>query len=144
VLAAALDPRFKNLKFLTDDLEKLVRGELSQRKNTDFGNLTFQYMAVEETELSETPPTKKKKNSIRYTVLLGDENDSEGSEDDTEVEEVLIEKSLPCNSDVLVWWNMIEHRFLRLAKIAKIYLGMPATYICLFREIVFKGRNNYS
>ena len=57
-------------------------------------------------------------------ILLGDDNDSEGSENDTELEEFLLEKSLPRNSNVMVWWNMIEHRFPNLTKV---YLGIPAT-----------------
>ena len=32
VLAAALDPRFKSLRFLTDDLKQLVKEEISQLK----------------------------------------------------------------------------------------------------------------
>ena len=27
----------------------------------------------------------------------------------------------------MAWWNMNEHRFPKLAKLAKIYLGIPAT-----------------
>ena len=60
-------------------------------------------------------------------LLLGD-NDSGASESDTELEEFLLEKSVPHNSDVLAWRNMNEHRFPRLAKLAKIYLGIPATF----------------
>jgi len=41
VVAAALDPSFKSLKFLTDDLKQLVREELSQLKDADFGNPNF-------------------------------------------------------------------------------------------------------
>ena len=41
VLAAALDPRFKSLKFLTDDLKQSVREELSQLKDADCGNPNF-------------------------------------------------------------------------------------------------------
>ena len=61
VLAAALDPRFKSLKFLTDDLKQSVREELSQLKDADCGNPNFQCVPVKEKESSETPPAKKKK-----------------------------------------------------------------------------------
>ena len=36
-LAAAIDPRFKSLKFLTDDLKQSFREELSQLKDADCG-----------------------------------------------------------------------------------------------------------
>ena len=58
---------------------------------------------------------------------LGDDDDSEGFENGTELEEFLLEKSLPRNSDVMAWWNTNEHRFPKLAKLAKVYLGIPAT-----------------
>ena len=46
VLAAALDPRFKSLRFLTDDLKQSVREELSQLKDADCGNPKFQSVTV--------------------------------------------------------------------------------------------------
>ena len=52
VLAAALDPRFKSLRFLTDDWKQSVREELSQLKNADCGNLKLQSVAVKEKESS--------------------------------------------------------------------------------------------
>ena len=53
-------------------------------------------------------------------LLLGlGDNNSDASESDTELEEFLLEKSVPHNSDVLAWWNMNEHRFPKLAKLAK-------------------------
>ena len=70
VLAAALDPRFKSLKFLTDDLKQSVREELLQLKDADCGNRNFQCVPVKEKKSSETPPAKKKKNSIGYIVRI--------------------------------------------------------------------------
>jgi len=65
--------------------------------------------------------------------LLGDDNDSEGSQNDTELEDFLLEKSLPHNSHVMAWWNMNEHRFPNLANLGKVYLGIPATSASLER-----------
>ena len=58
---------------------------------------------------------------------LGGDNDSDASESDAELEEFLLEKSVPRNSDVMAWWSMNECRFPKLAKLAKIYFGIPAT-----------------
>ena len=66
VLAAALDPRFKSLKFLTDDLKQSVREELLQLKDADCGNPNFQCVPVKERDST----CKKEKNSIGYIVRI--------------------------------------------------------------------------
>ena len=126
VLASALDPRFKSLRFLTDDLKQSVREELSQLKDADCGNPNFKSVAIKEKE-SSTPPTKTIKTTLDILLGLGGDNDSDASESDAELEEFLLEKSVPCNSDVMAWWSMNECRFPKLAKLAKIYFGIPAT-----------------
>ena len=65
VLASALDPRFKSLRFLTDDLKQSVREKLSQLKDADCGNPNFKSVAIKEKE-SSTLPTKKKKQHWIY------------------------------------------------------------------------------
>ena len=75
MLAAALDPCFKSLRFLTDDLKQSVREELSQLKDADCVNPKFQSVTVKEKELS-TPPTKKKKTAL--DLLLGSGGDNVG------------------------------------------------------------------
>ena len=84
MLAAALDPRFKSLKFLTDDLKDSVREQLSQMKDTDCGNPNIQCVAVKEKESSETPPAKKKKTALDILLVL-DDDVSDGSENGTEI-----------------------------------------------------------
>ena len=51
------------------------------------------------------------------------------------IQNLMLEKSLPHNSDVMARWNMNEYRFPNLAKLGKVYLGIPATSASL--EIVF-------
>ena len=41
VLAAALDPCFKSLKFLPDDLKQLVKEDISQLKEIELGNPSY-------------------------------------------------------------------------------------------------------
>ena len=84
MLPAALDPHFKNLKFLTNDLIQLVREELSQLKDADCGNPNFQSIAVKEKELS-TPPRKKKQTALDLLLGLGGDNYSDASGSDTEL-----------------------------------------------------------
>ena len=64
VLAAALDPHFKSLKFLIDDLKQSVREKLSQLKDADCGNPNFHCVAVNHLKLY----LQKRKNSIGYIV----------------------------------------------------------------------------
>ena len=72
---------------------------------------------------------KKKKTALDILLGQGDNDDSEDSENSIELEEFLFEKSLPQNSDAMAWWNMNKHRFPKLAKLAKVYLGIPATSV---------------
>jgi len=65
---------------------------------------------------------------LEILLGLGDDNNSEDSENGIQLQEFLLEKSLPCNSDVMAWWNMKKHRFPKLAKLAKVYLGIPDTF----------------
>ena len=88
----------------------------------------------------------KKKNHLFHLLDillgLGGDSNSNASESDAELEEFLLEKLVPCNSNVIAWWNMSEHRFLKLAKLAKFHLGIPATSAS--SKIVFLSRHNNS
>ena len=125
VLAAALDPRFKSLRFLTDDLKQLVKEEISQLKELQLGNPTFT-ATVEEEMILQSPPAKKQKQTA-LDILLGDDDCEGTSKSDTELEEFMLEKPIPHNSDIMAWWRANEQRFPKLAKLAKVYLGIPAT-----------------
>ena len=125
VLAAALDPHFKSLKFLTDDLKQLVKEEISQLKELELGNPSC-IASVEDDIIIQSPPAKKQKRTA-LDILLGDDDSEDTSSSDTELEEFMLEKPLPHNSDVMAWWRVNECRFPKLAKLAKVYLGIPAT-----------------
>ena len=61
-------------------------------------------------------------------ILLGDDDSEDTSSSDTELEEFMLEKPLPHkNSDVMAWWRVNECIFPKLAKLAKVYLGIPTT-----------------
>jgi len=67
VLAAALDPQFKKMKFLVVVLKQSVREELSQRKGTDFGNPLFSLLLSKRRSHLKLH-LQKKENSIGYIV----------------------------------------------------------------------------
>ena len=125
VLAAALDPHFKSLRFLTDDLKQLVKEEISQLKELQLGNPTFT-PTVEEEMILQSPPAKKQKQTA-LDILLGDDDCEGTSKSDTELEEFMLEKPIPHNSDIMASWRANEQRFPKLVKLAKVYLGIPAT-----------------
>ena len=49
---------------------------------------------------------KRKKTALDILLGLGGNNDSDVSESVAELEEFLLEKSVPCNSNVMAWWNI--------------------------------------
>jgi len=93
-------------------LKQSVREELSQLEDKDFGNPNFQATVVKGKDSSTTPPAKKKKKTA-LDILLGDDgeddddsescNNDKRCDDNTEVDEFLLEKSLPRNGGVMAW-----------------------------------------
>jgi len=68
---------------------------------------------------------------MRLVDLDSDTNESAESTAE-EVACFKFEKKLPDSEDPLMWWKMKEHRFLRLALLAKNVLCVPTTYWCRF------------
>ena len=106
ILAAAFDPRFKSLKFLTDDLKQLVKEEISQLKELELRNPSC-IASVEDDIIIQSPPAKKQKQTA-VDILLGDDDSEDTSRSDTELEEFVLEKPLPHNSDVIASWRVNE------------------------------------
>ena len=84
---------------------------------------------------SSANPPAKKKTKTALDILLGDDDDSDRCDIDTEFDEYVLEKSLPRNFDVMAWWSVNERRLPQLAKLVKIYLGTPA--MSAFSERLF-------
>ncbi|KAL4008530.1 hypothetical protein ACER0C_002382 [Sarotherodon galilaeus] len=138
LIAAALDPRFRKLKFLSlEDALKLqvrVQREALDLKREQRSQLQQEHVGQ---EASASPPTKKR--SVLDTLLCTDseeedcnENTDQGGdgENEAEMKEALLyfgEAPIPRDNDPLTWWKNNATRFPTLANLAKSYLAVPAT-----------------
>lgn len=117
VLVAALDPRFRQLKFLSDENKEEVKDELLR-----------QAAALEEqTEAQEPANLNPKRNKTDFDVLLGEEEEAADSGPKYQVEQLFAEKSAKRDTDPLDWWKQNEFLYPLLAKIARSVLSVPAT-----------------
>ena len=137
VLATALDPRFRSLKFLTADKRVAVKAKLLQLANSlkqDFealksaGTDSHSKNGSGTDSPTESAPAPKRKKTA-FDVLLGEEEETNG--DSTSIEEQIghyfAEKPAPRDCYPLKWWQQNEFRFQYLAKVARSILCVPAT-----------------
>nr|XP_054604938.1 E3 SUMO-protein ligase ZBED1-like [Nothobranchius furzeri] len=138
LIAAALDPRFRKLKFLSPEdalkLQVRVQKDALDLKREQRSQLQ---QATVGQEASASPPTKKR--SVLDTLLGTDseeedcnENIDQGGDGENETvrKEVLLyfgEAPIPRDNDPLTWWKNNATRFPTLATLAKSYLAVPAT-----------------
>ena len=116
LLPSALDPRFRNLKFLSDELKREVKLEL----------LRLTTSVLESTQSVEVQPSCKKTKTA-FDILLGEEEESSDNNCEAEVNQYFAEKVATTETDPLQWWKLNEFRFKTLAKVARSILCVPAT-----------------
>ena len=113
-----MDPRFRKLKFLSNEQKEEVKTELLGRASVDNVSVCVENI--------EGPSQKKKKTAI--DILLGEENDDSIDDGcDTQLTEYLAEKPIPCDAQPLEWWKQNESQFPHLSSVAKSLLCIPAT-----------------
>ena len=135
-LSAAIDPRFKELKFLSPELRPHMRSALEERvrkvkKKTvkPAGKSSQPDLPCHDTS-TDAPAAKKPKhddNVMAYLLGTRAESSSAVATIQTEVQRFLSDPTEPMSTDVLGWWKANEHRFPTLAKVARELLGTPAT-----------------
>lgn len=117
VLAAALDPRFRDLASLSAEEREEVQEELVAGAS-----------GVEPTSPPESCEPCPKKKMTPLDLLLGDEaNEPEAASVLQEVKMYMGEPPAKRSVDPLQWWSLNLERFPRLALLAKKYLCIPAT-----------------
>lgn len=111
LLAALLDPRFKKLKFATQEQKKGAEDELHKK-----------YDAIklgQPNSLPSNPPQQRKKRSLfdAFTNQTVSEN---------EVIEYLELEEIPFEKDPYAWWNERKEKFPIISQLARKILGIRA------------------
>ena len=116
VLAAALDPRFRKLSFLSPAQRSEVKKVLEEKASTGGDSCT----STSPSSSSNQPPCKKKKPSV-LDSLLGEEDssDNEGGSIMEEVALYLDERPIKRKENPIAWWKGNANRFPRLAPLAR-------------------------
>lgn len=135
LLAAALDPRFKKMKFLPSDESFKVKSTI-QSMALDVKKEARQAHKETNTYTEEqTPPASQAKGQAGGNILgsssdSSDEDDADAKETQEVQREILQffgEHPLSKIEDPLVWWQTNAARYPSLAKLAKSFLCIPAT-----------------
>ena len=123
VIATALDPRFKQLKFLSEDEKEEVKAELVRRAAV----LETSIPVHVQSDDSTTPPPPKKSKSALDILLGEDEASSSDGGIEAELTQYNMDKPVPRDTNPMDWWRENNTRFPKLAQIAKFVLCIPAT-----------------
>ena len=123
VLAAAVDPRFKQLKFLKSEQVTGLKAELETRMLLE---------STPEDDGREKPPDTVKRHkpnqATAIDILLGPDDDSDRDlTAGEELDQYFAERAVSRQTKPLEWWKDNAKRFPRLAVIAQSLLCIPAT-----------------
>ena len=144
VIAAALDPRFRKLKFLSsDDIQKIqvkLQTLALQAKVREKEQLQQASVGQDDSAPAQPEASKKRPGSVLDTLLGSDSEEhsneedtvQEGDREDSEIlrNELLVyfgEHCVSRDKNPLHWWKENAARFPTLAMLAKSYLAVPAT-----------------
>ena len=141
LLASLLDPRYKSLlgrEILASDqvdVFNLIVTDLMNSVSIDEGT---QIKEEPETEVSQNPPKKSK----FLEILQGDVVASTRSHNQRTAHEELhdyLTETVRIENP-LKWWQINEGRYPKLAKLAKVYLAVPATSVPSERTFSVAGQ----
>lgn len=128
VLALAVDPRFRQLKFLDEEQVDSVKSELERQMENSVDSLP----SADSTDPSANEPPEKRQKVEKETaldLLLGTDTTQVSTKLSAreEVEQYFSERPISRRDHPLTWWKANEQRFHRLAKVAQEILAIPAT-----------------
>ncbi|XP_009885389.1 PREDICTED: zinc finger BED domain-containing protein 1-like [Charadrius vociferus] len=141
VIASFLDPRFKEMRFLSpslrSELHQRVKTMLSQACNhhspsgTQFGVPNSDPKAGGGDAGSQLPAHKDRCSSAPsqsiYDILLGKDPTESMPEIHQQLENYIVEPLCKRSTNPLHWWKNNEHRFPAVARLSRQYLAIPAT-----------------
>ena len=129
VIAAALDPWYKSLRFLEDHMRGQVKDHLLHLIEGGMATEVTPTIKMEQEEQGPTTPTPAKK--LLMDCIKGDAidltTDTETSKGECQLESYFRE-SVKTN-DPLKWWASKNYDYNDLAKLAKKFLCIPATEV---------------
>lgn len=128
VLSALLDPRFRSLKFLSDEDQAEAKISILQLCTTVVADRSEAPVVV-----ADEPSAKRRICSSKLASLMEDDEvevaDSASSLAEEELQRYLTGKASPIDMDPLVWWTGLAEEFPTLAVLARHYLCLPATSV---------------
>ena len=119
VLAAALDPRYHQLRFFSSSQRARVIENIKQKLT-----LAESEEECQQTEESETPPQQKK---TALSFLIGEDSSEDSPE--VEIERFMSLPALKQDQNTLLWWKRNAEEYPHLSKLAKTFLCIPATSV---------------
>uniref|UniRef100_A0A669QFA8 BED-type domain-containing protein n=1 Tax=Phasianus colchicus TaxID=9054 RepID=A0A669QFA8_PHACC len=131
VIAAFLDPRFKELRFLSPELRSALHRKVKDVLSNAAGPqppqpARSQVPSSERTAVSGEAGAKEQ--SV-YDILLGKDPTESMPEIQQQLENYMVEPLCRRSTDPLSWWKQNEHRFPAVARLSRQYLAVPATAV---------------
>ena len=125
-MATAVDPLFKNLRFLNEEEVSGVKAEIVKRMDELCNESNDEEGSVNITTEAD-PAAKKRKTALDF--VLGDEDqvDALALSTKDEFEMYFSGKTASRKTNPLTWWKENSHRYPHLAKVARSILNIPST-----------------
>ncbi|MBN3284456.1 ZBED4 protein, partial [Polyodon spathula] len=141
VLGSFLDPRFKELRFLSPDARSRLHGRVKELLSAqrdegeeDLGEgegspIMVVVGAHGNNQGSPPPPPPSPPRQSIYDILLGEDPTERMPEIQQQLENYIAEPLCKRSCSPLDWWRGKELRFPALARLARRYLAIPSTAV---------------